>query len=516
MSLITDLKRAFAYGAQDTLHAATEDWHSVKHGAAIAADVAVEAAQGIGDALEGLVNFPATALQQVISGNQTLSDNSITRAAAVGNQMIFFLPNLAAGEWLHNGAKAVGIETYTPFFTSVPRDVRGVVCALSSAGMIFAIPAAKAKGYAALGIPEKAVPVAETPLVRQLAAAVQQRAEAALQKVLAADDAVFAQAWKHTAPAGQMGALEIPQWILPTLTKVDLLRMFRQSTVSATDLQSLAQHADANVAGAARQAFYERTVPKGYVSIPGGEHRGQTLPSFAMKAKPVTNEEWQQSVDGKPQYVLLAEDSKTLAIRVEDVTAQPPSFVNPKINLNVGQVAIQGGQVLVKLVDTPSVAYDAQGRVFSRKNQPVVGVTYYHAQAWVLTDASGRLMLPTDLQQEAVASNFGSQRYGTATGDLYAGRCKLGHFDEYNNGIGVTADVNTSRYLPGPFGIYSQFNVWRWMQADPSKAYPYGLRGASWRSNYPGDMRAVFRSFSNPINHNVGVGLSPVVLLGFK
>jgi formylglycine-generating enzyme required for sulfatase activity len=231
----------------------------------------------------------------------------------------------------------------------------------------------------------------------------------------------------------------------------------------------------------------------------------------------VTNGEWVQGVDGKPRFVLLVEDPVTKVINVKDVTAQPPSFIDPTINFDAGQIVMQGGEVLVKLMDNPSVAFDAKGRVFSRGTQPVVGVTYYHSQAWVLTDASGRLALPTDLQQEAVASNFGRQVYGTATGERYTadGR-KLGHFEERKRGKGKTADVNDPRYPAGPFDVYSMYNVWRWMQADPVYTYPhsYGLRGGSWSSNDPELLHVAFRSFSTPDHRNNFVGLSPVALPG--
>lgn len=535
MFLITDLKNAFTHGAQNTLHAAKEDWHSVKRDVHAVKEVVRDITMGVVDGAEGIVTFPWTAYKYLNGTDQYLGQgrsifstpmgedlrfdlsthNPIYRAMWLANHMAMGFVDIASFSSLHGAVQDKVTES--AFYAFVyehtappPTTVRAVAEVITGLAVLCAFPAAKAKGYAALGIPEKAIPVAETPIARQLAAATQLRAEAALQKILAADDAAFSRAWNNTATAGTRGVVEFPSLLVQAWGMGAYLILFRQVKVTHADLTALTHHTNAMVRAAAKQVMAERAspIPEGYMPIPGWEFKGQLLSPFAMKATPVTNGEWFQGVDGRPRFVQLVEDPVTKVIRVKDVMAQPPSSVNPKINFDAGDVAIEGSQILVRLVDNPSAVYDARGRVFSAVDQPAVGVTYYHSQAWVLTDASGRLLLPTDLMQEAVASNF-----VTAAGRLYDvnGR-KLGHFDEWHSGKGTTAAVNDPRYPAGPYGVHSRFNVWRWMQADPSQLYPYGLRGGSWHSEFPEHLRADFRHSAGPANRHIIVGFQPVVL----
>lgn len=110
-------------------------------------------------------------------------------------------------------------------------------------------------------------------------------------------------------------------------------------------------------------------------------------------------------------------DRRTGKIQLHDISDKPKAFLDPKINLDAGNIAIQGTQVLVKLVDNPSMFYDALGHVFSGAMQPVIGVNYLHAHAWLLTqmlEMGSKLVfsLPTDLQYEYVASDRGTKKCG--------------------------------------------------------------------------------------------------------
>jgi formylglycine-generating enzyme required for sulfatase activity len=481
-----------------------------------------QAATGVGKAVDGLLAFPYTTAHHIFSGPNTFQNNILTRTRDTANHMVYGTADLMTGHLLYSAAKTLGVEQYTPFFSPMPQTIEGIATDVTNLAFLAALPAASRAIKTRMGIPAKAVPVSETALAQKLATTSQKRADTILTRIMAEADTAFAKALESTsvtarARGAKLGAIEIPQWMLPAMAKADFLKIFRQALVSEADLQSLVQHVNADVAAAACQVLAERSnpVPEGYVLIPGGEFKGRTLSPFGYKRTPVTNGEWLRGIDDKRRFVLLTEDPGTLALQVEDVTANPPLFIDPLIDFDAGDIATRGGQILVKLVDNPSIAYDAEGCRYSTAGQPVVGVNYYQAQAWVLTDASGRLALPTDLMQGAVASNFGKQKYGTATGKLYAADgSKLGHFDQWNNGKGMTADVNDPRYLPGPFGAYSQFNVWRWMQADPSQTYSYGLRGGSWVHDSPRLLRAAYRNFETPDYRQSDIGFSPVALPG--
>ena len=532
---LNGLKQTFIDGAHDTLRAAHRDWQTVKKGAAVAADGAVDAAYGIGDALEGIVMFPSTTLQHIINGDQTLSDNSLLRTVDTVNHMVYGTLDLVSGHLLYSGAKALGIEQYIPYFRPAPTTVRGMASDLTGVAALFAMPAAGRAAKVRLGIPEAPVPVYETPLARELAAAAQKNAEAVLAKIRVADDALFAMAWQNAsagaaAKGASLGALEVPLWMLPGLNKQGLLTMFRQQVVSNADLEVLVQHADSNVSAAAKLVLVERTLSlaEGYQPIPAMRFKGQEIAPFAMKATPVTNAEWSAPLEGNPnRYVLLRQYPQTLATVVEnqgpttEAVSQALARRVSRINFDQGETFVDGGLVLVKLMDRPSAVFDQSGRLFSAANHPVVGVNYYQIQAWLqgrMAEAGGQLVyrLPTDLEFERVASHGGVFEYGTETGLLYDlnGR-KLTHFDEYNNGKGLTAAVDDPRYSQTlPLGVQTTGNVWRWMQADRAQSYPFGLRGGSWSYGYPKDLRAAFRNFSlDPGYRFKRVGFSPVVVV---
>lgn len=475
--------------------------------------------QGLGDVGDGTFATGPKGLMQYVLGatnqlgettewSQVFSkyalnwrDNPVSRVGwAVGN-MVYGILHLATGP-----------ETY---------DVRGVTQWGMSIAMLVAVPEGIKTGKMMARGAARVVPALDVALIRaEGVAALQQAAKQTLQRIRAADDAAFARAWKNTAPAGQMGALDV-SWMLGAKQST-FVDAFRREAVTIADLESLVQHSDATVNAAAQQVLAERTspIPAGCVQIPGGVFKGQAISPFAMKATSVTNGEWFQGLDGKPRYVTLEWNQKTHTVVVKDVSATPPTFLNPKLNLEAGEIATQGSQVLVKLVDNPSRGYDAAGRIFSGDQQPVVGVNYFHAQAWLqgqTLESGGKRVygLPNDLQYEFVASNGGLFEYGTETGKLLAadGR-RLAHFGEWNDGKGFTAAVDDPRYPAGPFGVQTTGNVWRWTEANPQETYPYGLRGGSWGSSFPEVLRAACRYFNSPVNRFNYVGFSPVVLPG--
>lgn len=115
-----------------------------------------------------------------------------------------------------------------------------------------------------LGIPEKAVPVSETPLARDLATAVQKNAEAVLTRIKSANDAEFAAAWRNTAAqardlGGSIGAVRIPKWMLSRLTRNDFVGMFEK--VTDAELEALAKHNNVEVKLAAKRVQWERNGP---------------------------------------------------------------------------------------------------------------------------------------------------------------------------------------------------------------------------------------------------------------
>lgn len=173
---------------------------------------------------------------------------------------------------------------------------------------------------------------------------------------------------------------------------------------------------------------------------------------------------------------------------------------------------------VLKMVDAPSVQYDQSGRVFSGENQPVVGVSYFHTEAWCLIQTSksnGRFRydLPTDTQYHYVASDRGTKEYGTETGTLFDkdGK-KLAHIDEYNHGRGTTVVVDDHRYVQKlPFGVQTMGNVWRWIKFNLREVGHHGVRGGAW-SDGPDDGRAAVRYFYPPGSYDGNVGFSPVVV----
>jgi len=287
-------------------------------------------------------------------------------------------------------------------------------------------------------------------------------------------------------------------------------------------------------------------LPDGYSAIPGGTFTPdgasapRTVDPFGKKMTPVTNEEYGAVATslGEDRFILLEHDWETGVTELfrrgstPEVAVQGPVEVPEYILFDQGDVIIFGSQILLKMVDNPSALYDERGIVFSGDYQPAIGVSYFHATAWCLLksvqDPKFNYRLPTDLEYEAVASNFGKCEYGTeACTSLYnESGIKLAHVDEdgYSDARS-TVPIYSLLYFNQdlPFDIQTTGNVWRWIQMNPAfkrkeygKEYvltgPYGVRGGSW-SGQPDYAHAAFRDPSHrPSFSDDDIGFQPVVV----
>lgn len=310
-----------------------------------------------------------------------------------------------------------------------------------------------------------------------------------------------------------------------------------KTTVSgylATEFESAAEVARQQAAGpmaVAGESGEAPQLPPGYNLIPGGNFQGQEIAPFGFKRTPVTNGEWEDGALETNRYVSLEHDWQTGTTRLKgqgptiNEALQGPLSSESSTDFDRSAVMIYGPLVLVKMVSNPSAIFDKSGRVFSDPMQPVVGVSWFHAQARNLLEtlrSGGRFTygLPDDLQYEYIASDRGTRQYGTETGTLYGvhGK-KLAHIGEYNNGRGTTVAVDDPRYTQElPFDVQTTGNVWRWMAFNPKFKQPgnyfsgpYGWRGGSWL-NDPGDGRAVIRFNALPFVRYDFAGFSPVVV----
>lgn len=267
------------------------------------------------------------------------------------------------------------------------------------------------------------------------------------------------------------------------------------------------------------------TLPAGYIKIPActftplpGSTLGNSpvsVDAFFMARTPVTNGQYGELARslGPRRFALLNHDFKSGATTLVNSGATAAELVPAvsandlkQTNFDRGAVLILGSQILVKMVDAPSAKYDDRRRtgrafdaprIFSAPDQPVIGVSYFHALAWcelmsLRSNGAHYFTLPTDVQYEYVASDRGTKRFGTETGRLWKNGMrssrKLAHVDENNSGRGTTASVYYGRYTQNlPFGIQTTGNVDRWTRMNPAfrNAHnallgAYGLRGGSW------------------------------------
>ncbi len=270
---------------------------------------------------------------------------------------------------------------------------------------------------------------------------------------------------------------------------------------------------------------------------------GHTLAPFGMKMTPVTNAEWQESLDviaGPDRALLLEHDWQSGATQLlkqgpdyETLMGGPVlpgrSRYDDQGSFNPSDLIIFGAQILVRLENRPAFRYDEMNRRFSDPKQPVLGISYFHAKAWCLlsslaSEGQYQYDLPTDAQYHFVASEGGTKEYGTETGTVRdpAGR-KLAHLDENPqnsryHGMGSTVAVDDARYVQDlPFQVQSTGNVFRWMRFNErfnrSETYPsgaYGRRGGSWNAPLITG-RADYRASSRPDQRSPDLGFQPVV-----
>jgi len=295
-------------------------------------------------------------------------------------------------------------------------------------------------------------------------------------------------------------------------------------------------------------------LPIGYNFVPAGifvdgDLAGTAVDGFGMKETPVTNKEWGQAVEGMgaDTFVLLAHDWETGETKLRNTGSNIQTAMGGPVNEPVlkslqglqfdqGDVAILGGQILLKMVANPSAQYDRKedknekGRIFSGERQPVVGLTWFHAKVWCLLQtirSAGEWLydLPTDLQFFYVASDKGAKRHGTSTGQIFDRndyRRSLVHIDGRISEIRMTVDVDDPRYelaSERPFGIDALGNVWRWtrfnVKAKTPGNYldgPYGIRGASWKNYDFLEWQSSTRIAISPDLYDIAIGFSPVVM----
>lgn len=268
-------------------------------------------------------------------------------------------------------------------------------------------------------------------------------------------------------------------------------------------------------------------LPSGYALIQGATFAGETFGDFGFKQTPETNGEWGDWVRGlgEDRFVLMHHDRNTGATQIlsrgRDVKAVLGEELSPKQKLNwdAGDILVSGSLVLFKLVENPSQVFNEvkgkKKRIFSGERQPAL-ISFFESMAWCLlkTEASGGKLkydAPTDAQYHYVASNNGTQEYGTSTGELEtADGQKLAYLGEYQDGQGTTISVDDSRNSYAPMGVQVAGNVWRWTRFNAKEQLHYGLRGGSWYG-YPDFGRAAFRGSFRP-GARLGVaGFSPVV-----
>jgi formylglycine-generating enzyme required for sulfatase activity len=281
-------------------------------------------------------------------------------------------------------------------------------------------------------------------------------------------------------------------------------------------------------------------LPTGFNPVAAGQflagaHNGLHVDAFAMKATPVTNQEYGEVCLN--QFILLDHNWNTgenqlkkSGMSIKEVVGGP-AFLPEGINFDKGNIFVLGSTILLKMVENPSAQYDMKKRVFSGANQPAVGITYFHAKVWCLLkmlESGGEFVydLPTDVQYEYVASDRGTKEYGTETGTLFKGGRKLAHIDESSritgHPTGATVAVDDPRYEQAlPFGVQTTGNIWRWIRFNPEFKRPndyfirpYGLRGGSWGSREISG-RAAFRSYNltDVPGHRLNdIGFSPVVV----
>ena len=149
---------------------------------------------------------------------------------------------------------------------------------------------------------------------------------------------------------------------------------------------------------------------------------------------------------------------------------------------------------------------------FNQPNQPVVGVSWYEAEAYAnwLSEVTGQpYRLPTEQEWEQAARN-------PKGGDYPWGEWAEGHANTREAGIGRTSAVGLFPKGVAHCGAHDMAgNVWEWTSSwyDKDKD-SFVLRGGSWSVNQ-NDVRASDRDWDNPGERRYYVGfrlVSPIFL----
>lgn len=204
---------------------------------------------------------------------------------------------------------------------------------------------------------------------------------------------------------------------------------------------------------------------KGMVFVKGGQYKGQTISDLCVVQHEFTNTDNVRVIAG-------AKDSYQLWNKI---VMQLPNFLTRGI-----------ANFYLAVSKCPT---STSSERFDGPDQPMVNVSGYHASA--LCEAQGMRLL-TPLEWEYVASQGGTKKYSTRSGELDSG---------------VHSNADATRKVCEATGHYIEFegkeicdmngNVWEWV-LDPSGNYY--IFGGSWHYlNYSWYLQADSRRGINPV-----------------
>jgi formylglycine-generating enzyme required for sulfatase activity len=225
------------------------------------------------------------------------------------------------------------------------------------------------------------------------------------------------------------------------------------------------------------------------VTIPAGALNGVAIDSFRLGQTPITNAQYAAHVNrylNRP-FVFLQTDPWTHATSVFCRAKTPEEVIGDLAkrflkNWNNRDPFLFGVFTLIKLRKDMSLTG------FDRPNQPVVGVSWFHAFEYCVSNG---LFLPTDDQWEYAARGPEGHEYGTLSGRLIEEEAHYG---------AKMAPANVGSYPPNGFGLQEMTgNVAEWTARNPREHHPYGLRGGSWgHGDDPDKLLAAYRSDGRP------------------
>jgi len=226
------------------------------------------------------------------------------------------------------------------------------------------------------------------------------------------------------------------------------------------------------------------------ISIPGGSFHSAAMAPFLLGQTPVTNDQYNAHVDryvNRP-YVLLHTDPGT----------HETSLLSRVKNLGeaVGDLAARLTEdwfsrepLMFGVFTLLRLRKDMSPEGFDRPNQPVAGVSWFHAFEYCVSNG---FFLPSDDQWEYAARGPEGHEYGTRSGKLTR---EEAHYAAEN-----TVDVGS--YPPNGFGLHDMTGlVSEWTASNPTQGSPYGLRGGSYRQIDSRYLRAADR-----LNYGPGGG----------